>query len=291
MRKSPRQRRLEADFRSVEKLDAESSIFSFLASGDPPNRYRLQFDGPGISRDSYGKIQMVQHHEVIVELGASYPRMVPNLLWQTPIFHPNISNNGVVCLGGYGTHWVPSLTLDEMSTMLWDMIRYKNFDIQSPYNREAALWARDQRAYSFPLDDRNIRDLVNNPSSSSQPFGTSSKLDTPKPASRKSVKNVLGSLASRFRNRSNGQLADREIQSDDHATHMNDDVQVAEAVAIEEDADVLESSQSIVLEESALVDPSEVEVLEEGISFLDDVDNNTVVETNDAEDTGIVFLD
>lgn len=285
MRKSPRQRRLDADFRSVQKLDAESSIFSFLASGDPANRYRLEFDGPGISRDSNGKIRVVDHHEVIVELGASYPRMVPNLLWQTPIFHPNISNNGVVCLGGYGTHWVPSLTLDEMSTMLWDMIRYKNFDIQSPYNREAALWARDQKAFTFPLDDRNIRDLVNNPQSSSQPFGTSSRLETPRPASRKSVSKVLGSLANRFRNRSNRESVATEIQGDNRIAHLNDDVQVVEAVEAVVVEEVAESS------ENDLVDPTEVEVIEDGISFLDDVRNNTAVETNVVEDTGIVFLD
>jgi hypothetical protein len=269
----------------VQKLDAESSIFSFLASGDPANRYRLEFDGPGISRDSNGKIRVVDHHEVIVELGASYPRMVPNLLWQTPIFHPNISNNGVVCLGGYGTHWVPSLTLDEMSTMLWDMIRYKNFDIQSPYNREAALWARDQKAFTFPLDDRNIRDLVNNPQSSSQPFGTSSRLETPRPASRKSVSKVLGSLANRFRNRSNRESVATEIQGDNRIAHLNDDVQVVEAVEAVVVEEVAESS------ENDLVDPTEVEVIEDGISFLDDVRNNTAVETNVVEDTGIVFLD
>jgi hypothetical protein len=86
--------------------------------------------------------------------------MVPNLAWQTPIFHPNISNNGVVCLGGYGTHWVPSLTLSEMCTMLWDMIRFKNFDTESPYNREAALWAKNQQEFEFPIDPRSVRDRI-----------------------------------------------------------------------------------------------------------------------------------
>jgi hypothetical protein len=86
--------------------------------------------------------------------------MVPNLAWQTPIFHPNISNNGVVCLGGYGTHWVPSLTLSEMCTMLWDMIRYKNYDSDSPYNREAALWVKSQVDFPLPIDKRSIRDRI-----------------------------------------------------------------------------------------------------------------------------------
>jgi ubiquitin-protein ligase len=158
MRKSPRDRRLEADHRAVIQLSQRSTIFSFDATGNPPQRYRLKFQGPGLVRSETGHIVARYQHHVIVELGAAYPRMVPNLGWQTPIFHPNISNNGVVCLGGYGTHWVPSLTLDELSGMLWDMIRYKNFDTDSPYNREAAIWAKMQTAYAFPLDHRSIRD-------------------------------------------------------------------------------------------------------------------------------------
>ena len=70
--------------------------------------------------------------------------MMPELAWKSPIFHPNISASGVVCLGGYGTYWVPSLALDELCSMLWDMIRYENFDETSPYNREAAAWALDR---------------------------------------------------------------------------------------------------------------------------------------------------
>ena len=60
----------------------------------------------------------------------------------TPIYHPNISEIGMVCLGGYGTHWVPSVQLDELCVMLWDMLRYHNYDIRSPYNRESALLGR-----------------------------------------------------------------------------------------------------------------------------------------------------
>lgn len=161
MRKSPRERRLNSDFQSVQTLTEESTIFSFHGSGDPPQKYRLIFKGAGFKRDrKTGLISVSHHHEVLVELGAAYPRMVPNLAWQTPVFHPNISNNGVVCLGGYGTHWVPSLTLSEMCTMLWDMIRYKNFDTESPYNREAALWAKTQTDFAFPIDPRSIRDRI-----------------------------------------------------------------------------------------------------------------------------------
>ena len=150
MRKSPRLRRLLADYEGICELRSESTILDFEASAEPPQKYRLKFKGTGIWRDSSHRIRLADHHECLIEFGAAYPRLVPNLAWQTPIFHPNISNNGVVCLGGYGTHWVPSLTLAELCGMLWDMIRYENYDTESPYNREAAVWASQQMMYSFP---------------------------------------------------------------------------------------------------------------------------------------------
>ncbi len=151
---------MQSDYKSVQNLMRESTIFSFEGRGNPPERYRLIFKGFGFYRHSNNAIDIRDTHEVVIELGAAYPRMVPNLAWQTPIFHPNISNNGVVCLGGYGTHWVPSLTLSELCTMLWEMIRYKNFDTESPYNREAALWAKTQTQFRFPIDPRSIRDRI-----------------------------------------------------------------------------------------------------------------------------------
>jgi len=96
---------------------------------------------------------------VEIKLGPSYPRSVPELRWLTPIHHPNISEIGLVCLGGFGTHWVPSIQLDELCAMLWDMARYHNYDIRSPYNRDAALWAAHQTTILFPTDPRPIRDL------------------------------------------------------------------------------------------------------------------------------------
>jgi hypothetical protein len=86
--------------------------------------------------------------------------MMPELAWRSPIFHPNISSSGVVCLGGYGTFWAPSLNLDDLCVMLWDMVRYANYDVNSPYNREAALWAKTQEEFQFPVDARPLRDRV-----------------------------------------------------------------------------------------------------------------------------------
>jgi ubiquitin-protein ligase len=165
MRDSPRIRRLRTDYKALEKLREESSIIEFETTrapyGQHPEAYLVRFRGKGLWRPERSSDVLVRdQHEVAITLGASYPRMMPELSWRSPIFHPNISAGGIVCLGGYGTHWVPSLNLDELCGMLWDMIRYQNFDVESPYNREAALWAKTQRSYRLPVDVRPLRDRV-----------------------------------------------------------------------------------------------------------------------------------
>jgi hypothetical protein len=160
-RQSPRIRRLRNDHAALLRLKAESSILEFQTAGDPPDHYLLTFRGRGLYRpDNSNRIAVASEHKVTITLGASYPRLMPELAWRSPIFHPNISGSGVVCLGGYGTYWVPSLTLDELCEMLWDMIRYANFDVDSPYNRDAANWARLQTDFQFPIDPRPMRDRV-----------------------------------------------------------------------------------------------------------------------------------
>ncbi len=99
-------------------------------------------------------------HQCEIRLSSSYPRNKPDLKWKTPIFHPNISALGQVCLGGYSTNWVPSLNLDELCEMLWDMIRYANYDVKSPYNYKAARWVERQRIYEFPCDGRTLKDKL-----------------------------------------------------------------------------------------------------------------------------------
>lgn len=155
---SPRTRRLAADYDAIRNLCRESSILDVSCSGDPPTTYLLKFSGRGLAYEVGKGIYEQWEHSVRVRLGTNYPRQIPELHWLTPIYHPNISANGLVCLGGYTTNWVPSLKLDDLCLMLWDMIRYRNFDPGSPYNRLAAEWARSQRDYILPLDSRPLRD-------------------------------------------------------------------------------------------------------------------------------------
>jgi ubiquitin-protein ligase len=158
MHESPRLRRLRSDLAALQRLREESSVLRFRESGTPANHYVVDFVGKGLARVR-GRVSVVDFNQVEIKLGASYPRTMPEIRWLSPVHHPNISEIGMVCLGGYGTHWVPSLNLDELCGMLWDMARYHNYDVRSPYNRDAALWVANQTAFHFPTDPRPLRDL------------------------------------------------------------------------------------------------------------------------------------
>ncbi len=158
MYQSPRMRRLRNDLAALERLQSESSVFRFKAHGKPAHHFLIHLVGKSLYR-LRGQVMAHDDHRVEIKLGASYPRTIPEIRWITPIYHPNISEIGMVCLGGYGTHWVPSVQLDELCNMLWDMARYHNYDIRSPYNRDAALWVASQTKFLFPTDPRPLRDL------------------------------------------------------------------------------------------------------------------------------------
>ncbi|MBI4859044.1 MAG: hypothetical protein HY815_02035 [Candidatus Riflebacteria bacterium] len=161
MYESPRDRRLRSDFQAMERLKVQSSILDFECLDSPPTRYIVSFRGKGLMQPPNSENVAIQEfHQVEIRLGVNYPRSKPDLKWKTPLFHPNISALGQVCLGGYSTHWVPSLNLDELCEMLWDMLRYANFDVKSPYNYKAARWVERQQQYRFPLDSRSLRDKV-----------------------------------------------------------------------------------------------------------------------------------
>jgi ubiquitin-protein ligase len=158
---TPRVRRLKADGEALKMLKENSTIVEYQAFGDPPERYLVTFKGKGLLRKSEADaVEIAEVHRVEIRLGIDYPRSRPDLQWLTSIYHPNISAVGAVCLGGYSTNWVPSLGLAELCEMLWDMVRYANYDPKSAYNYAAGRWSETQTQFDFPLDTRNLRDRM-----------------------------------------------------------------------------------------------------------------------------------
>ena len=158
---TPRVRRLKADGDALKILKENSTIVDYQVFGDPAERYLVTFKGKGLLRKSEADaVEVAEVHRVEIRLGIDYPRSRPDLQWLTSIYHPNISAVGAVCLGGYSTNWVPSLGLAELCEMLWDMVRYANYDPKSAYNYAAGRWSETQTQFDFPLDPRNLRDRM-----------------------------------------------------------------------------------------------------------------------------------
>ena len=98
-----------------------------------------------------GLVRETAEHRVGIALGPDYPTRRPDLVWQSAIFHPNVRVPGVCLLG----HWGHRTPLDEVVIWLWDMARYRLYNLKDPLDKQAADWARDN-LLRFPLDDRSL---------------------------------------------------------------------------------------------------------------------------------------
>lgn len=159
-----RQMRLEAEYQQLLDIRSRSDLLDIEAlEGTPPKRYRVTFKCKGIMlHPNSGKPCVTTRHTMEVYLPARYPAEPPYIKWITPIFHPNFSKGGSVCIGIAGKDWAPSLNLAWIVEQIADMITYRFFNINDPWNKEAAEWARDN-IDKFPLDDRPLFRLAEAP--------------------------------------------------------------------------------------------------------------------------------
>ena len=141
-----RERRLAADARFVEgMLEAGGPIRILERSGDPPDRYRLEYDVPGLTVQN-GAVVPAGKHLVEVYLTLAYPRQAPQCRMLTPVFHPNIAPHAI-CIGD---HWSAGESLSAMLVRIAEMICFQSYNVKSPLNGDAARWA-DAHAAELPL--------------------------------------------------------------------------------------------------------------------------------------------
>ena len=152
-----RTRRLRSEYRRLQELASESDNFLIEeALGDPPEIYVVAFQCKGVAGPTGVPASFSDLHRVRISLGQSFPLQRPGLEWLTPIFHPNVSADGkMVCI----SQWYATQFLDNLCTMLWRMIQYRNFDPYNPLNLRAAEWALAHGSL-FPLDNRPLRHAV-----------------------------------------------------------------------------------------------------------------------------------
>ena len=155
-----RSRRLAAEAEQMRQAfsSAASPIQIESTQGDPPEVYHLLYRVAGLQPGSNGQPAWRDEHRVEIECTAEYPRISPRCRILTPIFHPNFDQT-TICVGD---HWTAGERLVDLVVRIGEMIAYQAYNIKSPLDGEAAMWA-DLNPDQLPTDTRDLRALIDQP--------------------------------------------------------------------------------------------------------------------------------
>lgn len=121
------------------------------AVGDPPEIYQVEYQIKSLQKGWLGKPKSRNEHLVEIQLTSDYPRLSPKCRMLTPVFHPNIDET-TICVGD---HWTAGARLVDLVIQIGEMLAYQAYNIKSPLNGEAAMWA-DLNPGKLPTDSRNL---------------------------------------------------------------------------------------------------------------------------------------
>jgi ubiquitin-protein ligase len=115
--------------------------------------YELEYFVKGLERIPGRKDPIERnYHLAEIRLISDYPRLSPQCKMLTPIFHPNIEPASI-CVGD---HWTAGERLVDLAIRIGELISYQAYNIKSPLDGEAAMWA-DLNTRNLPIDTRNLR--------------------------------------------------------------------------------------------------------------------------------------
>lgn len=148
-----RTRRLLAEAEQIREAFANSARVKVVAvEGNPAEYYRIEYNVRGLELAVGSKEPRIrEQHTIEIHLPSDYPRLAPQCKIITPIFHPNFDKT-TICVGD---HWTAGERLVDLVTRIGEMIAYQAYNIKSPLDGEAAMWA-DLHHGKFPIDTRAI---------------------------------------------------------------------------------------------------------------------------------------
>ena len=149
-----RTRRLIADAQHVAEAFRDSPMIHLLETrGEPPDLYRIEYQIESLEPTENPERPAPRNlHQVEIQLTADYPRMSPQCKMLTPVYHPNIDPSHI-CVGD---HWAAGERLVDLIVRIGEMLAYQAYNIKSPLDAEAAMWA-DLNVDKLPIDPRNLR--------------------------------------------------------------------------------------------------------------------------------------
>lgn len=151
--------RLQSDYRHLRTLADGSGGTMAIESvkGRPIDQYVLVYRCRGIERLENGRPIYRDLHRVSIRLPSKYPAPIapPVVQLLTPLYHPHVYKNLVVCMG----NWQTSEFLDEFALRLGALLQFEReyLAIKDPANEEAVEWAKKNRML-FPTDTCTFHD-------------------------------------------------------------------------------------------------------------------------------------
>ncbi|MDP9172858.1 MAG: hypothetical protein M3O30_03215 [Planctomycetota bacterium] len=155
---SVRTRRLMADQQQMREVFGDGTIIRLKeAKGDPAEMYQIEYQIAGVERLEKDRPVLRQTHIAEIQMTSDYPRLAPKCRMLTPIFHPNIDETSI-CVGD---HWTAGERLTDLAIRIGEMISYQAYNVKSPLNAKAAMWA-DLESEQLPIDRRNLEPGLKN---------------------------------------------------------------------------------------------------------------------------------
>jgi ubiquitin-protein ligase len=142
--------RVNADIEKIRDLAKRSNGGIELKSSNN-TKITLQLNYKTVA-DSRGSIR--DHSLVTISLSPKYPFTEPKVVFDTPVFHPNVYSSGQVCLG---TKWLPTEGLNLLVERLIKILIFEAtiLNTKSPANSGALTWYRSKVSSHpnfFPTD-------------------------------------------------------------------------------------------------------------------------------------------
>ena len=132
---------------SIEAAELQREEPTFNTIGGDLTKWEGYILGPeGCYEDGVFRIEIIIPRE--------YPFLPPRALMQTTIWHPNIRDDGRICVGLLGKDWTPANTLVELVEVLRFLLDNPNPD--DPLNPSAAR----EFKHNFRKFNSKARDFV-----------------------------------------------------------------------------------------------------------------------------------
>jgi ubiquitin-conjugating enzyme E2 A len=140
-------RRLIRDFKQLKK-DPPQGVAGAPCSGSDIFTWNAVIFGPDDTCWEGGTFQLK------MSFSEEYPNKPPHVVFLTKMFHPNIYNDGSICLDILKNQWSPIYDVAAILTSIQSLLTDPNPN--SPANAEAAkLYRDDKRMY-----ERRVREMV-----------------------------------------------------------------------------------------------------------------------------------